>query len=46
MKGEGDVFVAYSTLGTHNKDGTPRAAITIKAFGLGTTNLTAEGRMR
>ncbi|KAJ4201479.1 hypothetical protein NW767_006567 [Fusarium falciforme] len=40
---EGNLFVAHSTLGTvfvHHKDGTPRAIITTKEFGPGTTNLT------
>ncbi|KAG5791446.1 hypothetical protein H9Q69_009523 [Fusarium xylarioides] len=40
---EGDLFVAHSTLGMvfmHHKDGTPRAAVTTKGFGSGTTNLT------
>ncbi|KAK2486099.1 hypothetical protein H9L39_00026 [Fusarium oxysporum f. sp. albedinis] len=44
--GEGDLFVAHSTLGTvfvHRKDGTPRAAITTNGFGSGTTNLTWGG---
>ncbi|KAM5376430.1 hypothetical protein ACJZ2D_005484 [Fusarium nematophilum] len=43
---EGNIFVAHSTLGTvfvHNKDGTPRAAITTKEFGSGSTNLTWGG---
>ncbi|KAF5586253.1 lactonase drp35 [Fusarium pseudocircinatum] len=40
---EGDLFVAHSTLGmvfVHHKDGTPRAAVTTKGVGSGTTNLT------
>ncbi|KAH7133978.1 hypothetical protein EDB81DRAFT_762328 [Dactylonectria macrodidyma] len=43
---EGNIFVAHSTLGTvfvHNKDGTPRARITTKSCGSGSTNLTWGG---
>ncbi|KAI9146715.1 Lactonase drp35 [Paramyrothecium foliicola] len=43
---EGNVFVAHSTLGTifvHNKDGTPRAKISVESQGKGSTNLTWGG---
>ncbi|KAF4463899.1 Lactonase drp35 [Fusarium albosuccineum] len=43
---EGNIFVAHSTLGTvfvHNKDGTPRAQISTKKSGNGSTNLTWGG---
>ncbi|KAF5008436.1 hypothetical protein FDECE_5268 [Fusarium decemcellulare] len=43
---EGNIFVAHSTLGTvfvHNKDGTPRAQISTKESGNGSTNLTWGG---
>lgn len=43
---EGNVFVAHSTLGAvfvHHKDGTPRARISTKAWGSGSTNLTWGG---
>ncbi|KAJ4265945.1 hypothetical protein NW762_003918 [Fusarium torreyae] len=43
---EGNFFIAHSTLGTvfvHQKDGAPRAAISTKMFGSGTTNLTWGG---
>lgn len=43
---EGNVFVAHSTLGAvfvHKKDGTPRALISTREFGCGSTNLTWGG---
>ncbi|KAM0229153.1 hypothetical protein ACHAPO_010183 [Fusarium lateritium] len=43
---EGNLFVAHSTLGTvfvHCKNGIPRAVISTKVFGSGTTNLTWGG---
>ncbi|KAL2212477.1 calcium-dependent phosphotriesterase [Sarocladium strictum] len=46
MDEEGSLFVAHSTLGcifVHNKDGTPRARISVEGSGRGSTNLTWGG---